>query len=333
MPPTSADDAFASLMAAEETFKKDFKARSAGTSLSSQQTSVKRLPSVKTVSDHELRRLGLPGAEQQQHPARRAPPPPPAPPPMPAPVLAPAPAPAPAAAVPDRLATVLAARKAQVSVAKHTELLGLRSAGEVDSDDDDDGAVCDAPGSSGAAAPGAASGKTEASARDVNLLASDVVGDRQSALARLTAAALPPEALKPLLQPLLLRFADASEKCRDGAIALVTRWASASDAPDVSGALPFLIPVMVERLGLEKTTEPSEEIRAALVSLMRDVLLLCRALIRPYIAEVGAIALGCCRDDHPDVIKALCQLLKVAAAEVLRPICEAPPPPPTLPPS
>ena len=168
MPPTSADDAFASLMAAEETFKKDFKARSAGTSLSSQQTSVKRLPSVKTVSDHELRRLGLPGAEQQQHPARRAPPPPPAPPPMPAPVLAPAPAPAPAAAVPDRLATVLAARKAQVSVAKHTELLGLRSAGEVDSDDDDDGAVCDAPGLSGAAAPGAASGKTEKARKDLD---------------------------------------------------------------------------------------------------------------------------------------------------------------------
>merc|ERR1719353_2445461 len=79
---------------------------------------------------------------------------------------------------------------------------------------------------------------------------------------------------------------------------------------------------MVERLGSETVQEQAEEVRAALVMLMRDVLLTCRRLIRPYIAEVGAIALGCARDKHPEVIKGLCELLATVAAEVLRPLCK-----------
>ena len=100
----------------------------------------------------------------------------------------------------------------------------------------------------------------------------------------------------PLLRPLLLRFSDEAERCRDGAVGLFRRWQSqCTDASEVSGALPFLMPVMVERLGSESTHEPSEEVRASLVMLMRDVLLCARKLIRPYIAEVGSIALGCAR--------------------------------------
>ena len=54
--------------------------------------------------------------------------------------------------------------------------------------------------------------------------------------------------------------------------------------------------------------------------LMRDVLLCARKLIRPYIAEVGSIALGCARDNHPEVIKGLCELMAAVSHDVLQPL-------------
>ena len=88
----------------------------------------------------------------------------------------------------------------------------------------------------------------------------------------------------------------------------------------MAGALPFLMPVMVERLGAETQTEPSEEVRVLLVALARDVVRACQRLLRPYLGDLGAIALGCCRDRHPEVLKAACALLRVACDAVLLPM-------------
>ena len=132
--------------------------------------------------------------------------------------------------------------------------------------------------------------------------------------------ALTSEQLRPLVNPLLLRFADASEACRDGAVRLVAAWQAAASPAEVAGALPFLMPVMVERLGAETQTEPSEEVRVLLVALARDVVRACQRLLRPYLGDLGAIALGCCRDRHPEVLKAACALLRVACDAVLLPM-------------
>ena len=43
----------------------------------------------------------------------------------------------------------------------------------------------------------------------------------------------------------------------------------------------------------------------------------CQRLRRPYLGDLGAIALGCCRDRHPDVLKGACTLLKLVAEHVL----------------
>lgn len=214
------------------------------------------------------------------------------------------------------LDSILAARKAQVSQARSQDLIGLRRNGEVDSDDDDDEG---AENTSNKPQAARTAGKGLDLGRAANQIAAREAGVRKRTLESLIEAELTVDQLKPLLRPLLLRFADESERCRDCAVQLFSRWQKGVDASEVGGALPFLLPVMVERLGSETGTEPSEEVRALLVTLMRDVLLKCRRLIQPYLRECGAIALGCCRDQHPEVIKGLCELLEVVAVDVLMP--------------
>jgi hypothetical protein len=219
------------------------------------------------------------------------------------------------------LSAILAARKAQMSTSLHTELVGLRSGQDVDSDDDD---YDDDFAGASASQPKAALGQAAELllGRAPNLLSSSSVEERKRTVAALEAAALSADQLKPLLRPLLLRFSDDSERVRDGAAGLFRRWQQTAETSDVSGALPFLMPVLTERLGTEGVREPSEEVRASLVGLLRDVLVQCRQLIRPYTAEVGAIALGCSHDTHPEVIKALCDLLATVASAILHPLCK-----------
>ena len=218
------------------------------------------------------------------------------------------------------LDSILAARKAQVTQARTQHLISLpRNGDDYDSDDDEE---VDGDQHTGSAAHRPVLAALDLG-RAANQIASRETDVRKRTLAALAEAELNADQLKPLLRPLLLRFADEAEKCRDLAVALFSRWQRAVDASEVAGALPFLVPVMVERLGSDTGTEPSEEVRAALVTLMRDVLLKCRALLRPYLRECGAIALGCCRDQHPDVIKGLCELLAVVAVEVLMPLVKA----------
>eukprot|EP00965_Chrysotila_dentata_P202448 6181132-Pleurochrysis_carterae.AAC.2 len=123
-----------------------------------------------------------------------------------------------------------------------------------------------------------------------------------------------------MLRPLLLRFADSSERIREAAATLFDAWQKRVDVGVLGGALPFLVPVLVERLGTEAQTEPAEEIRAILVSMTASVLTRCRQLLRPYLAEVGAICLGCCRDRHPEVLKGACALMRVLGEAVLQPL-------------
>ena len=305
-----ANDAFAALLESENDVRKEMALRvqaKAGAATSHPAVVAERVAPKRPVDvDAELRRLGLGPAKGV--PAKAAPP---RAAPMPA---LPSSKTEPAAAA-SGLDGLLAARKAQVSRAVNSELLGLRTA-DWDSDDDDD----EPPGAPAVPAAPSASGTL---AREANALADANVGVRQRALTRLTELELSNEQLRPLLQPLLLRFSDASERCREAAVALFRRWQARAAPSEVGGVLPFLMPVMVERLGTDAQQEPSEEVRALCVGLMHDVLCQCRQLLRPYLAECGAVALGCCRDNHPEVVKGISGLLRVVADEVLLPMTRA----------
>eukprot|EP00967_Tisochrysis_lutea_P015708 scaffold17701_cov31-Tisochrysis_lutea.AAC.4 len=103
--------------------------------------------------------------------------------------------------------------------------------------------------------------------RALNMLGDNSVATRHCALKQLLTFKLNRSQHKALLRPLLLRFADPAERCRDSASQLFEKWVDAADAADVSGCLPFLVPVLVERLGTQETPESSEEIRAKLVTI------------------------------------------------------------------
>ena len=316
-----ADAAFADLMASEADVRRVMNSRLKEGRVPSASLESKIAPPPSTVDvDAELKRLGLgattaiPGTTAAIPKAAAAPRTAPAPPP-PVPQQ---PLVTPAAKPDTTLSAVLASRKAQLRSAVHEDLLGLRGADD-DSDDDDDcgddeAADEDRVARTAAAAPPASL------AREANLLADESAAVRKRAIASLQTMALTAEQLRPLVNPLLLRFADASEACRDGAVRLVAAWQAAASPAEVAGALPFLMPVMVERLGAETQTEPSEEVRVLLVALARDVVRACQRLLRPYLGDLGAIALGCCRDRHPEVLKAACALLRVACDAVLLPM-------------
>ena len=56
------------------------------------------------------------------------------------------------------------------------------------------------------------------------------------------------------------------------AVALFARWQARANPSEVGGVLPFLMPVMVERLGTDSRQEPSEEERDAdLAAFLQEV--------------------------------------------------------------
>lgn len=72
------------------------------------------------------------------------------------------------------------------------------------------------------------------------------------------------EYLSALLRPLLLRMADEAEACRAAAARVAGALLRRCEVQHVAGALPLVLPVLVERLGQETLVEPSEEVRAGI---------------------------------------------------------------------
>jgi len=182
----------------------------------------------------------------------------------------PKPAATPAPAARGGLESVLALRKTQVGKATVSgQLSSLRSGKDSDDDDDEDDAEPAAPSG---AADALSHGDAASFDRALNMLGDASVTTRHAALKQLCGLRLGGAQRKALLRPLLLRFADPAERCRDCATGLFESWVEAADGTDVSGCLPFLVPVLVERIGTQATAEPSEEIRAKLVAITTNTL-------------------------------------------------------------
>mmetsp|Transcript_41037 Transcript_41037/g.80500 ORF Transcript_41037/g.80500 Transcript_41037/m.80500 type:complete len:949 (-) Transcript_41037:49-2895(-) len=120
-----------------------------------------------------------------------------------------------------------------------------------------------------------------------------------------------------LLKPLLKRFADPVEQCRDSAVRLVTHLLDMLTMDSVIEQFPYLIPVLMYRMvDHHKSTEdgsemgePSEEIRILLMKLIHVLVSKC-AKAPPFVLHLRDIcALIACAITHkdPDLLEAACR--------------------------
>ena len=72
---------------------------------------------------------------------------------------------------------------------------------------------------------------------------------------------------------------------------------------DVGVFLPLMIPVVVARLGMQEITEPSEELRLSLVSLLTALVGLCREKMAPYLSDMVMVLQNTIVDPYPEVKK------------------------------
>ena len=114
-------------------------------------------------------------------------------------------------------------------------------------------------------------------ARHINCLADEnrnarkraIEGIRKETIGKKTSNAVLQSVLSEILKPLLKLVSDPVEKCRELTITYLKDCVLCIPRPQEM--LPFIMPVLVQRLGQQDITEPSEELRLQLVELMTSL--------------------------------------------------------------
>lgn len=112
-------------------------------------------------------------------------------------------------------------------------------------------------------------------------------------------------------QPVLKLLSDSVEKCRELAVTYLTQCLTV--AADITEILPYIFPVLVQRLGQPTITEPSEEVRLLLVELIGTVILLTKKHVAPYLDELIIIFKRTIGDQYPEVKKQSCKYASLLA--------------------
>ena len=167
-------------------------------------------------------------------------------------------------------------------------------------------------------------------ARDVNALA-DAQAPPSSRLRALRRVADVIDAASPSLlaetaveifaKPLLRRFEDPSEQCRETATDAFASLARRSDA--VLELLPYAIPVLRDRLGpadedSRNPREPSEEVRARTHALLRALLDSAETGVAAYASDAVEILVYTVEDAHADVALESCACLETLVTHLGR---------------
>ncbi|CAM6044095.1 unnamed protein product [Sphagnum compactum] len=124
-----------------------------------------------------------------------------------------------------------------------------------------------------------------------------------------------------IVKPLLRRFADSSEKCRQLSIAILHQLLQEVPSAVIT-LLPYVLPVITERMPLDIPLTPasdndylkepvkiqailvetSEEVRLQLVQLMHSILTKAPRLIQAFASDVASILVAATFDTHPEVL-------------------------------
>lgn len=108
-----------------------------------------------------------------------------------------------------------------------------------------------------------------------------------------------------VLKPLLKTLSDPVEKCRELAICMLVEFFKLVDEPVVS--LPYVIPVLVQRLGQQDITEPSEELRLILIEMLHQIIIFSKKNMSVYVDDSLRILQRTILDPFADVKKESCR--------------------------
>ena len=116
-----------------------------------------------------------------------------------------------------------------------------------------------------------------------------------------------------ILKPMLKTFSDPVEKCRELSIGIVHRCFEKVSDPEER--LSYVFPVLVQRLGQQEITEPSEELRLQLVELFSLLVDKAGQKLPAYLDDSIKILQRTLVDPFPDVKKESCRCAsKIAKA-------------------
>jgi len=118
-----------------------------------------------------------------------------------------------------------------------------------------------------------------------------------------------------VLKPLLKCLADSSESNREFATELLALYIDALPSPEE--VLHMIIPMLVQRLGQERITEPSEEQRLLILEkVLLPCLDLCGKKIHPYMSDVLEILKHTIVDPFAEVKKVSCKIASKLASAI-----------------
>ena len=120
--------------------------------------------------------------------------------------------------------------------------------------------------------------------------------------------------LNELLKPLLKEFSDPVEKCREVALDILKSFHSQVSSPE--DYLPYVIPVLVQRLGQQDLVEPSEELRLQMVEFLLQILERSGKNIALYLDDLIKILQRTLIDPFADVKKKSCQCSSTLAKAI-----------------
>ena len=108
-----------------------------------------------------------------------------------------------------------------------------------------------------------------------------------------------------VIKPVLKALSDPVEKCRDLSVQYLTDCLDV--VPEPTAYLSYIIPVLVQRLGQQDITEPSEEQRLYLILLLSKVVVLSGTNMGIYMDDLIGILQRTISDPYQEVKKESCR--------------------------
>ena len=117
-----------------------------------------------------------------------------------------------------------------------------------------------------------------------------------------------------IFKPLLKLLSDPVEKCRELSVAMISDFLKQVQKPDEN--LPYIIPVLCQRLGQQEIIETSEEVRLSSVKLLYQIMEFSGKKLSVYLDDIIRILQRTLIDPYPEVKKQSCYCSSLLAKTI-----------------